>query len=251
VNHLSESILTAADALPEGSLLSANAFLHLASRAAVNQALTRLTRKGKLMRIGRGVYTAPVIGRFGERPPSTDAVIKAIESTRGELIVANGAAEANALGLTTQLPSREVFLTSGRSRKLQLGNRTVELKHGHRWQLVLGKRPAGMAIRALSWLGPEQAPLALKFLHTKLPPAEWAAMRAARAVLPGWLARAVMGGGESMANAVETAAAQSLAGCHQVVLDDVQWQAFEKVLDRPLQAKPRLKKLLREPGVLG
>ena len=51
MNRLSESILTAADALPEGSLLSANAFLHLASRAAVNQALTRLTQKGKLRRI--------------------------------------------------------------------------------------------------------------------------------------------------------------------------------------------------------
>lgn len=190
MNHLSESILTAADALPEGSLLSAKAFLHLASRAEVNQALTRLTRKGKLMRIGRGVYTAPVVGRFGARPPSTDAVIKAIESTSGEVIVASGAAEANALGLTSQVPIREVFLTSGRSRELQLGNRSVELKHGHRWQLVLGKRPAGMAIRALYSLGPEQTETALEILQTKLPPVEWAAMRAARAVYPaGWRAR--------------------------------------------------------------
>ena len=52
-------------------------------------------------------------------------------------------------------------------------------------------RPAGMAIRALSWLGPEQASSALKMLHTKLAPAEWAAMRSARAVLPSWMARAV------------------------------------------------------------
>lgn len=43
MNHLPESILSAAQAQPEGSLLSARAFLHLASRAAVNQALTRLT----------------------------------------------------------------------------------------------------------------------------------------------------------------------------------------------------------------
>jgi len=32
---------------------------------------------------------------------------------------------------------------------------------------------------------------ALKMLLTKLPPAEWAAMRSARAVLPSWMARAV------------------------------------------------------------
>lgn len=67
----------------------------------------------------------------------------------------------------------------------------VELKHGNRWQLVLGRRPAGMAIRALSWLGPEQATTALKVLQTKLPEAEWIAMRTARAVLPSWMARAV------------------------------------------------------------
>ena len=191
MSHLAETILSAAQALPEGGLLSAKEFLHLASRAAVDQTLTRLTREGKLMRVGRGAYAAPVISRFGARPPSTEAVVKAIESASGEVIVAIGATEANALGLTTQVPTREVFLTSGRSRKLQLGNRTVELKHGNRWQLVLGARPAGMAIRALSWLGPEQASSALKMLHTKLAPAERAPMRSARAVLPSSMARAV------------------------------------------------------------
>jgi len=165
--------------------------LHLASRASVDQTLTRLTREGKLLRVGRGAYASPVHGRFGSRPPSTQAVVEAIESISGEMVVANGATEANTLGLTTQVPTREVFLTSGPSRKLRLGNRNVELKHGSRWQLSLGRRPAGMAIRALFWLGPEQAPAALKILHTKLPAEEWAAMRAARATLPSWMARAV------------------------------------------------------------
>ena len=191
MSHLAETILSVAQALPEGGLLSAKEFLHLASRAAVDQTLTRLTREGKLMRVGRGAYAAPVASRFGVRPPSTEAVVEAIESASGEVIVASGATEANALGLTTQVPTREVFLTSGRSRKLQLGNRTIELKHGNRWQLALGKRPAGRVIRALSWLGPEQAASALKVLHTKLPPEEWSAMRSARGVLPSWMARAV------------------------------------------------------------
>ena len=118
-------------------------------------------------------------------------MLEAIETASGEVIVPNGAAEANALGLTTQMPIREVFLTSGSSRKLRLGNRNIELKHGSRWQLALGKRPAGRAIRALSWLGPEQASTALKVLHNKLSAAEWEAMYAVRAALPGWMARAV------------------------------------------------------------
>ena len=48
-----------------------------------------------------------------------------------------------------------------------------------------------------------------------------------------------------------TAAAQTLADRRRFVLDDTQWQAFQEALDRPVQSKPRLKKLLREPGVLG
>jgi len=191
MSTLTQAIFAAAQSLPEGGILSPKEFLHLGSRAAVDQALTRLTREGKLLRVGRGAYVIPVSGRFGSRAPSTESVVQAIEGQSGETIVASGAAEANALGLTTQVPTREVFITSGASRILQLGSRAVELKHGARWQLALGKRPAGMAVRALSWLGPEQAHAAIRILQTKLPAAEWEAMRAARAVLPSWMARAV------------------------------------------------------------
>jgi hypothetical protein len=191
MSQLVQSILAAARALPEGGLLSPKEFLHLASRAAIDQAFTRLAREEKLLRVGRGVYALPVQGRFGARPPSTQTVVEAIEATSGELVVPCGAAEANALGLTTQVPVREVFLTSGPSRKLRLGRQDVVFKHGSPWQLLMGKRPAGMAIRALAWLGAERAPSALIILHSKLPTAEWEAMRAARAAMPSWMARAV------------------------------------------------------------
>ena len=191
MSTLNESILSAAEALPEGGLLSPKEFLHLASRAAVDQTFSRLAREGQLLRVGRGAYTRPVSGRFGVRPPSTEAIIEALESTSGEVVVSHGAAEANALGLTTQVPTREVFLTSGPTRKLHLGKRQIELKHGNRWLLALGKRPAGRVIRALSWLGPEQAGTALKSLSSRLSTEEWKAMRAARATLPGWMAQAV------------------------------------------------------------
>ncbi len=191
MSQLTQSILLSAQALPEGGLLSPKEFLHLAARAAVDQALARLARDGALLRVGRGAYALPVQGRFGVRPPSTQAVVEAMEAACGETMVASGATEANALGLTTQVPTREVFLSSGASRKLRLGNREIEIKHGSRWQLAMGKRPAGQAIRALAWLGPEHAAPALKILHQTLPPEEWQAMRGARAVLPSWMAQIV------------------------------------------------------------
>ena len=191
MSHLAAKILSAARTMGEGGLLSPKEFLHLGSRAAVDKPLSRLAQEGQLMRVSRGTYVAPCQGRFGARPPSTASVVQAIETSGGETVVATGAAEANALGLTTQVPTREVFFTSGPSRKLQLGNRCVELKHGNRWQLLLGKRPAGRAIRALYWLGPEAAPAALKQLRTKLSAPEWEAVRSVRALLPSWMAKAV------------------------------------------------------------
>ena len=162
MSQLAQSILSTAQTLPEGGLLSPKEFLHLGTRAAVDQTLTRLTREGTLLRVGRGLYAVPIQSRFGVRPPATQTIVQAMEAAQGEVIVANGATEANALGLTTQVPTREVFLTSGASRTLHLGNRTVEFQHAKRWLLALGKRPAGRAIRALSWLGPEQG---LSLIH--------------------------------------------------------------------------------------
>ena len=191
MSHLAENILTAAQALPEGGLLSPKEFLHLGSRAAVDKTLSRLAQEGKLMRVSRGIYVTPQQGRFGTRPPSTESIVSAIETRCGETVVANGAADANVLGLSTQVQTREVFFTSGPSRILHLGNRVIEFKHANRWQLLLGNRPAGMTIRALSWLGPEAAPTALKMLREKLPESEWEALRAVRALLPSWMARIV------------------------------------------------------------
>ena len=191
MSQLAQSMLSHAQSLPEGDLLSPKEFLHLGSRAAIDQTLSRLAREGKLLRVGRGAYSLPIQGRFGARPPSTKSVVEAIEATSGETVVASGAAEANALGLTTQVPTREVYLTSGPSRRLKLGNREVELKHGNRWQMLLGKRPAGKAIRALIWLGPEQTSIALQMLRRELPAQEWDAILKARASLPSWMAKAV------------------------------------------------------------
>lgn len=46
------------------------------------------------------------------------------------------------------------------------------------------------------------------------------------------------------------AATETLADRRVFVLDDRQWDAFMAALDRPVQAKPRLARLLSEPSVL-
>ena len=108
------------------------------------------------MRVCQGVYVWPIKTRFGHRPPAVDKVLASLSTLWGETIVPCGGTAANDLGLTTQVPVRQVYLTSGPNRKLKLGGLVVELRHAPRWQLVAPHRPAGDAVRALAWLGPEE-----------------------------------------------------------------------------------------------
>lgn len=188
---LADQIMERARTLPEGAPLTAKALLHLGSRAAVDQALSRLVRRGRLMRAGRGVYMRPLESRFGSRTPSVEKVVRAVSEQRGEVVASNGAAAANALGLTTQTPIRMVYLTNGRSRTFNVGKQTVEFKHAPAWQLLLADRPAGEAVRALAWLGPEKTGTALEALKRKLGPSAFGELVSVGPRLPTWLARSV------------------------------------------------------------
>src|SRR6202035_4421378 len=158
---IAENILTEAKMLPEGALISAKGFSHLGTRAAVDQALKRLKERKALIPLYRGVYVRPIKSRFGVRAPSAEKVVEAIAATRAETVVPHGAAAANLLGLTTQVPTKVVYLTSGRSRRLTLGAQVVEMKHAPQWMLLPSHRAAGEAVRALAWMGEHHAAEAL------------------------------------------------------------------------------------------
>lgn len=190
---LAERLLEHARTLPEGAPLRAKELLHLGSRGAVDQAMTRLERGGMLSRISRGVYMLPVKGRFGVKAPSLAALLKALSSATGEVFAVHGATAANALGLSTQVPMKPVYLTSGRSRRLNVGGQMLDLRHAPEWQLLLPDERAGDALRALSWSGREEAGSVLKQLRGKLSPGDRDALLMLRGRLPSWLAQEISG----------------------------------------------------------
>ena len=185
---LPKRIMEYAEAHPEATPLCPGALLHLGRRAAVDQALSRLARSDKLMRICQGVYMRPVETRFGQCAPRVGKALEALSALWGETIVPCGGSAANRLGLTTQNPVREVYLTSGRSRKLHFGGITVELRHAPRWQLAAPHHKAGDVIRALAWLGPEEIEDGLEVVLPGLSADELDELATARAVMPNWMA---------------------------------------------------------------
>lgn len=190
MTSLSREILTIAAKLPEGAPLVASELLYLGNRAAIDQALSRLTKRGQLIRGGRGVYLFPVTSRFGTRPPEPAKVAEAIARLCGEVVVPNEVASANALGLTTQVPIRQTYLTSGKSRRLQLGKQVLEFKHAPAWKLRIANRPAGQALRAIAGAGPKNAHAVMHQLRQRLSKAELAELAGTSTrYMPVWLTK--------------------------------------------------------------
>ncbi|NIM49713.1 MAG: hypothetical protein GTN62_05660 [Gemmatimonadales bacterium] len=127
-------------------------FLDLGGRAAVDQALSRLTRRGAICRLRRGLYEYPRISRrLGQLSPAPDAVAEAVARKTGSRLQVSGARAANALGLSTQVPARSVYLTDGPSRQVQIGRQTIYLRQARRFAGA-GKVSA-VVYQALSHLG--------------------------------------------------------------------------------------------------
>ena len=192
VASLPKRIMEHAEALPEAAPICPGALLHLGNRAAVDQALSRLARRGRLLRVCRGVYMRPIETRFGFHAPSVvEKAIAALSALWGETIVGCGGAAANVLGLTRQVPVRSIYLTSGPTRTLRFFAQIIQLRHAPRWQLVAPGRPAGLAVRALSWLGRHEIEEGLEAIRSRLSRDDLAELAAARAIMPSWLGEPV------------------------------------------------------------
>ena len=188
---LSKAIIEYAEELPEDAVIHADLFLHLGSRAAVSQALSRLVKRGYLLRVRRGFYVRFLDSPYGKYAPPARRVIENIARITGEKVAPHPAAAANSFGLTTQVPLQTVYITTGPSRLLRLGNLSAELRHAPRWQLGFGNRMSGHAIRIAAWEGPEHAADALRELKSKLSASDLQEMASVCSELPPWLAKQV------------------------------------------------------------
>ena len=191
MSGLKAQILEYAVSRPEGSPINARGLLHLGTRSAIDQALSRLARDGELMRICQGVYVLPVETRFGPRPPALDRVINSLSTLWGVTMVPSGGWAANALGLTNQTPVRPVFLTSGNDRVLKLGNMMVEFRSAPNWQLIAPNSAVGNAVRAVAWLGPAEAGKSLDAIKQRLTPEDLLELADVQAIVPQWVAEPV------------------------------------------------------------
>lgn len=176
-----------------GSVVTATSLKELGSREAIDQALSRMSREGEILRVARGAYVVPVKGRFGSYAPPAEAVAKSYARAKRTSVTPSGVVAANRFGLTSQQPIRQVYFTSGQSKLLSLGSNPVEFRHVPKWQTILPNHPAGEAVRALAYVGKHGASEAVQTIKARLTPSEWERLVEVTPKLPGWIASAVNG----------------------------------------------------------
>jgi hypothetical protein len=172
-----------------GSVHVTGDFLDLGTRAAVDQALSRLARRGYLRRLDQGVYDFPKMHpRMGALSPDPVAVAKAVARKAGSRIQVSGAQAANALGMTTQVPARMVFLTDGPSKRVQVGSQMIELRHAAPRNMAGAGKKSGLVIQALRHLGRGAVDsAALGRLKSALSDDDKADLQADVSTAPGWV----------------------------------------------------------------
>jgi len=131
-------------------------FLDLGSREAVDQALSRLAKAGRLRRVGHGLYHVPRTSKMLNGPASVDldAAVAAVARRDGVRIMPDGLVAANQLGLTNAVPATASYVTDGHSRTLKIAGRTVRFRHAGPSVMRWAGRPAAPVVQALRWLGP-------------------------------------------------------------------------------------------------
>ena len=111
----------------------ADDFIACGNNDSVRKALQALTNEGTILRITTGVYYYPKIDKqlgLGMLLPSKEDIAFAIAKHDGIKIAPTGAFALNALGLTTQMQTKVVFLTNARARQINLGEgRYIQFLH--------------------------------------------------------------------------------------------------------------------------
>jgi len=139
----------------KGDLIFPTDFRGRGTQTAVKTALSRLSREGKLKRLAHGIYYVPKIDPlFGAIYPAPEEVAEAIAKKEKVRIKPAGAYALHRLGLTTQVPTRLVYITDGENRQIKIGKTVIRFKATTPKKMSLEGQLSSLVILALDEINP-------------------------------------------------------------------------------------------------
>ena len=126
VNHIIELKV---NRFNPGEVFFPSDFKELGTSTAIRKALSRLVESGQVERMGQGIYVIPKNDKvFGKVLPSMEQLAEALAKKEHVKIKPSGQYALNKVGLSNQVPMRLVFLTTGNSKRIQIGKNAILFK---------------------------------------------------------------------------------------------------------------------------
>ena len=176
-----------------GAVFGPRMFKDLGNRASIDQALSRLTKAGKIGRVVRGAYDMPKAHPLlGVLSPDPEAIVRSIAAQAGYRLQPTPAHAANALGLSSRMPAKIVYLIDGSSRKIIVGNQTIYFKHTGPRALLGAGTSAGVVLQAIRAFGPDHLTAGIiQKLKRNLPPDAKSDLKKLARHAPNWMSPAI------------------------------------------------------------
>lgn len=97
------------------------------AKSTVRSNLSRLSRRGTILRLSEGYYARPRISRFTGRKlyPDSNSVARAVARKYGSSVMPSGAFLANKYQLSEQVPVQAEYLLNARSLQIEMGKTVI------------------------------------------------------------------------------------------------------------------------------
>lgn len=140
-------------------------------RQAVRVILSRLVKDNTIVRLGSGIYMKPRYSSLIQsiEYPSVDEIAHAIAQKEKARIIPSGAYAVHRLGLSSQIPTRLIFLTDGSPRRITLADgREIIFKRTTARNLSYKESIIGIVVYALKEIGAKRIDTETRDLLTRL-----------------------------------------------------------------------------------
>ena len=187
--------------LPAGTFFCSSGLAGLGSPKTIRHTLQRLSDDNVVVRCMRGVYYRPeIVAPSWTEPfpaiPSSMEILRFLGTLTGEIFGMHGAVACNGTGISPDVPMRDIFHTTGRSRTLSVfGKRDVHLAHINARFMRLSDHPVHPVLMALLWKGRtkwgrEYVDMEMmEYFHRKLSREDFAFLNSRRDAMPVWLSK--------------------------------------------------------------
>ena len=139
----------------DGRCWSSSDFAEFGSRLAISQALSRLEKRGELISPFRGYYCVPRRSKLLDEllPPDYKELAYAIARHYGWQVLPCGDILLNELGLSTQVPVKYSFVSTGPYRDYDVDGTSIEFKHSANREMFNMSAEVATVVQAIKTLG--------------------------------------------------------------------------------------------------